>query len=69
MSDEHTITVTMTEDEWCEVANAIASKITYVEAGSYGEDMTEGEIHKWLDDLGNAYDKLTDVLEEAGIGY
>jgi hypothetical protein len=69
MSEEHTLTVTMTEDEWSEVANAISSKIIYVETGSYGGDMTEGELHKWLDDLGNAYDKLTDILEEAGIAY
>lgn len=69
MSDEYRLTITMTEDEWSEVANAISSKIVYVEAGSYGDDMTEGELHKWLDDLGNAYDKLVDILEETGIAY
>jgi hypothetical protein len=64
-----TITLTLTEDEWCEVVNAVASKSTQIANGNYGEEESPGDDEKWINDLDSAYDKLTKAVDAKGVVY
>ena len=70
-SNKHVeVTVMLTEEEWCEVANAISSKAIQVERGDYGSGPEEeGDDVKWVATLNSAYNKITKELDKKGVTY
>jgi len=64
-----TIKLTLTEEEWCELANALSSKALQVEEGRYGEEENPGDDAKWAATLWSAYEKVTPVLDKEGVVY
>lgn len=71
MSDQNeivTISIALTREEWCEVANAIASKENAVVQGVYDEvDVQERDSEKWAKTLRSAYFKVTSALDFHGV--
>lgn len=68
-NEEVTLTLTLTRDEWCEVANACESKARLIERGDYGVGEEEGENEAWVETLESAYNKIGEVLEENEVTY
>lgn len=66
---EATIELSLTHEEWCEVANAVESKIRLIERGDYGMGEEEGGNQKWVATLESALCKLGTALEVNGIGW
>jgi len=67
--EEVTLTLTLTRNEWCEVANCIESKHRLIERGDYGEGEEDDENEEWLLDLESAYEKVAEVLDKNGVTY
>jgi NTP pyrophosphatase (non-canonical NTP hydrolase) len=64
------ITLLLTREEWCEVANAISSKAVQVERGDYGSALEEeGDDVKWVATLNSAYAKIAKELDKKGVTY
>lgn len=68
--EETTLEISMTEEEWCETANALHTKIMLAKRGEY-DDLAElgGDPDQFLADLEAAYEKITEALEYAEIPY
>ena len=62
-----TITLTLTGEEWSELANALESKARLIERGDYGEEESPGENAAWIACLLSAYRKVTDLLDKNGV--
>jgi hypothetical protein len=63
------IKLNLTKVEWCEVANALESKIRLVQRGDYGEGDAEGENEKWIEDMQGALRKLIKELHKNKISW
>ena len=64
-----TMELTLERVEWCELANALDSKIHRVDQGDYGEVDEPGDNAKWLADLRGALNKLSKALEDKGVSW
>lgn len=70
MSKLVTVSLILTEEEWCEVANAVSSKAVQVERGDYGSGPEEeGDDVKWVATLNSAYAKIAKELDKKGVTY
>lgn len=69
MSEEATLTITLTHEEWGEVIAAVNSKSCLVKKGYYGPEDKPGADVAWCATLGSAYAKLAAVLKTAGVTY
>ena len=69
MSKEVTIELTLTEEEWCELANALESKTRLIERGDYGEGEKEGDNEEWVAMLGSTLDKVAKELKAKGVSW
>lgn len=65
------ISIDLTESQWCEVANAVASKVVRVRNGDYGdEDHADGfDPEAWAEELESAYNRIADELQKKGVAY
>jgi hypothetical protein len=62
-----TIPLTLTRDEWCEVANALDSKVCKIANGEFGPESKPGDNLRWMDTLKSAHGKVTKELEKKGV--
>lgn len=69
MPKEATLTITLTHEEWGEVVNAINSKSHHVKSGYYDPEEKPGANAAWCAALDSAYEKMTAVLDDAGVSY
>jgi flagellar biosynthesis chaperone FliJ len=67
--DDIMVQVNMTADEWQEVANAIDIRRVQVEKMESDVDMDQEQLNIWVVTLGNAYKKLTRVLDSYNVSY
>jgi len=67
MSKLVTIKLSLTEDEWCEVANAVESKMRLIEQGDYGEGEAPEDNEKWVKTLTGAMGKIETALQENSV--
>jgi hypothetical protein len=65
------IELDLNESQWCELANAVASKSTLVRRGDYGDrDPDEGfDPEAWARELDEVYEHVALKLEERGMAY
>lgn len=65
------IELDLTESQWCELANAVASKATLVERGDYGDaDPEDGfDPDAWAAELNGIYNIVSRVLCEKGVSH
>lgn len=64
------VTLALTRNEWCELANALDTKAIGVESGEYGDGglSDQGNV-KWISTLKSAYAKVSTVLDSKHISY
>lgn len=69
--NEIAITISLTEEEWAEVMNALRSKADLIENGDYGEEDEELEFYpdRWEQTLRDIYAKLEPILTQHEITY
>lgn len=64
------IPLRLSDDEWCELANALETKIALIERGDYGDgEENKGDDETWIATLRAAYNKIADELQKRGIPY
>lgn len=64
---EVTIELTLTEEEWCELVNALISKAVQIEQGRYGGREDPEDDARWAAVLRSACDKIAAALDEKGV--
>jgi hypothetical protein len=69
MADTISLTLELTADEWCELANAVGSKADLVENGDYGESDEDVDVKEWAEQLRQVYRKVGAVLEKNKVTY
>lgn len=63
------ITLSLTEEEWSELANAVQSKIILIDRGDYGVGEEHGGNERWAATLTRVLDHVAEKLEEKGLAW
>ena len=69
MSEQVTLTITMSDTQWAEVANSLESKARLVKRGDYGEGENAGDNEKWVIDLKAALNVISTEMEKKGVSW
>lgn len=70
MAKEIKLELELTNSEWCELVNAVGTKATRVENGSYfDDDITREDLKQWAVELRRIYKKVTAILDKNKISY
>jgi len=69
-SDEIVLTLALTSEEWCEVANAVSIRAVHLRHGeSPDKDMDAEDVEAWAKQLDSAYNKIAALLNQNHITY
>jgi hypothetical protein len=63
------VILTLTESQWCELANAIATKIDRVRRCEYEDMDDEHDPEAWVKELESIYNRVADELQKKGVTY
>jgi hypothetical protein len=67
--DDQALCLSLTDEEWSEVANALVSKSKAVADGQYNPEDSPGANKRWVKTLDSALAKVTRAFESAGINW
>lgn len=65
------VTLELTESQWCELANSVASKAARVRRGDYDEDPEDDgdDATRWAEELDETYSIVSEALDRKGVAY
>lgn len=63
------IELELSESQWCELANAVGSKIALVRNNAYGELDDDHDPEAWARELESVYNRIADELQKRGVPY
>ena len=64
-----TLKITLSDEEWGELANALSVRAMQIKEEDPSEDMTQKDINAWAASLESCYEKISSILEQNHITY